>query len=283
MQLFSPSQVSSVIQGRVCRQSRLVSVVGAVVMALMLVGFPLFLLSKAELAGWVWIPASIVVVLIVLAFGRLAARSLGADNWLMRIAPDGLWINLRSYLNRDFATGATVLFVPYGEIAGVGEHSVKRVERNNGRTATWTDRFLDIHFAEPALAELRVEVAEERRRVVEGVHLGGLVTSRTRHHHVPVTIPEDDLLRIAWRGRQDFVVPSLNRVLRELAAECAVVEAPIEDVAKVEQLSSEQVDRLILDRVEKGDTLGAVKLLREVRGYSLKDAKNFVEELVVRL
>jgi hypothetical protein len=283
MQLLPPEQVPSMIQGRVCRQSRLVSVVGAVVMALMVVGFPLFLLSKAELAGWVWMPVSIVVALIVLAFARLAAKSLRAENWLLRIAPDGLWINLRSYLNRDFAPGATVLFVPYAEIAGVGEHSVKREERNNGRITTWTDRYLEIHLVEPALAELAAEIAEERRRVAEGVHLGGLVTSSGRHHHVPVTVPREDLLRISWRGRQDFVVPWLKSVLRELTAKCMVHESTVDDADNADALTANDLDRLILERVETGDMFGAVKLLRDQRGYSLKDAKQFVDELTVRL
>jgi hypothetical protein len=283
MKLCTPDGMPGMIPGRICRQSRFVSVVGAAVMAAMMTGFPLFLLWQAELSRWTFGLALCLAGAVVMLLGRWAVRSLSSENWLLRIASDGLWINLRSYLNRDFATAETVLFVPYAEIASVGEHSVKRGERTNGRTTTWTDRYLDIRLAAPALAELKAEIAEERRRVAEGVHLGGLVTSRTRHNHVPVTIPADDLLRISWRGRQDFVVPSLKKVLPELSAQCNLNGAGSEEVTNFAKLSSEAVDRLILERVENGDTFGAVKLLRDERGYSLKESKEFVEELLVRL
>ncbi|MGD9636663.1 MAG: hypothetical protein AB7G28_07215 [Pirellulales bacterium] len=283
MKLCTPDQLPGVIPGRVCRQSRLVSLLGAALMAAMISGFPLFLLSKADVSPWIWNAALAFAGLVVLGLGRWAVKSLRTDNWLLRIAPDGLWINLRSYLNRDFSQPATVLHLPYGEIASVAEHAVKRAERNSGSTATWTDRFLEIRLKESALGPLRAEIAEERRRVVEGVHLGGLVTSRSRHNHVPVTVPADDVLRIAWRGRQDFVVPSLQRVLRELAAVCQVGNSTADDVRDVDGMTTAELDQLILDRVEAGDTIGASTLLRDERGYSLKEAKDFVDELTAKL
>jgi hypothetical protein len=133
------------------------------------------------------------------------------------------------------------------------------------------------------LQELAAEIAEERRRYAEGVHLGGLVTSRGRHHHVPVTVVGEDRLRVQWRGRQDFVVPGLKRVLRELAAECTVLEPTSEDLRNLNAMSTAEVDQAILDRVESGDVLGATKLLRDERGYSLKEARDFVEELTAQL
>ncbi len=57
----------------------------------------------------------------------------------------------------------------------------------------------------------------------------------------------------------------------------------MKDVADVSALSDDEIDQLILDRVENGDTLGAVKLLHEKRGYTLYDAKKFVDGLTARL
>jgi hypothetical protein len=261
----------------------LVSVGGALAMLAIVAALPVFLVWQARPSMWISFPVLSFASLMAIWLSGVVRKAFRSTNWLMRIAPDGLWINLRSYLNRDFAPAATVLFVPYAEIAGVGEHSVKREERNNGRITTWTDRYLEIHLVEPALAELAAEIAEERRRRAEGVHLGGLVTSSGRHQHVPVTVPRDDLVRIAWRGRQDFVVPRLKNVLRELTATCNVLEPTTEDAANVDVLTAEDLDRLILERVETGDTFGAIKLLRNQRGYSLKDAKQFIDELTVQL
>jgi hypothetical protein len=232
---------------------------------------------------WVWVPVLAVVLLFAWCLLRLAAKAMTTENWRVRIAPDGVWINLRSYLNREFAPARTVCFVTYVEIESVCKHSIRRVESNGSRTTFWTDQYLEIQLREPVLPEMATEIAEERRRYAEGVHLGGLVTSRGRHLHVPVTVTGEDRLRIHWRGRQDFVVPGLKRVLRELAAECTVLKPTYEGTQNLNTMSAAEVDQAILDRVESGDVLGATKLLRDKRGYSLKEAKEFVDELTLRV
>jgi hypothetical protein len=110
-----------------------------------------------------------------------------------------------------------------------------------------------------------------------------LITSSGRNSHVPVTLPAENILRLTWRGRFDFVVPPLTKVLRELAAECTLDEPIEERPADLQPLSAAEVDRQILERVEHGDTLTAVQLLRDQRGMSLKKAKDFVDELTVRI
>jgi hypothetical protein len=176
-----------------------------------------------------------------------------------------------------------VLFVPYQEIASVGQHAVKRSEHDRDETTIWTDRYLDVRLTRPAPDEVAAEIAEERRRTVSRVYLGGFVTSKGRNNHVPVTLPMENVLRLAWRGRFDFVVPSLKKTLRELAANCTIDEATVIGRVDLTTLNDAEVDQLILDRVENGDTLGAVKVLHEKRGYTLYDAKKFVDGLTVRL
>ena len=251
---------------------------------LMLGVLPAFLVWTARLSLWIWCQSHSFDGLLLKWLVTAQFNAFRSENWLLRIAPDGLWINLRSYLNREFAPAATVLFVPYLEIAGVSSaHGEATGERNNGRITSWTDRYLDVRLDDAAPPEVATEISEERRRRASGSHFGGFVTSSGRNNHVPVTMPADDLLRLAWRGRFDFVVPSLTKTLRELAAECTVDEPVVEDVADLQTLSNAEVDRLILERVEHGDTFGAVQLLRDQRGMSLKDAKEFVDELTVRI
>ncbi len=283
MQLYQSDQIPSVLQGRICRQSRFVSVFTSVAMLVLLAAVPAYLVWVARPAMWISFPVLSFVSLMVMWLGGAAIKAFRATNWLLRIAPDGLWINLRSYQNRDFAPAATVLFVPYQEIASVSEQAVKRSERTGSNNMVWTDRYLDIRLVDPAPAEVPAEIAEERRRVVPGVHLGGLVTSRSRNNHVPVSLPTDRVLRLAWRGRFDFVVPSLKIALRDLAAECTVEESSVKDATNAESLTSDEVDARIVECVENADTFGAVKLLRDRRGFSLDDAKKFVDELTVRL
>jgi len=283
MRLCTPAKVPGVIPGRVCRQSRLTSVVGVLVLLTLMAGIPVYFVLIARPSTWITIPALSFAGLLAIWLGRLAAKAFRRTNWLLRIAPDGLWVNLRSYQNSDFAPAATVLFVPYREIAIVKQHATKRSAHTSDGTTTWTDRYLDVRLVDSAPAEVAAEIAEERRRTVASVHFGGLVTSFGRSNHVPVTLPIDNVLRLAWRGRFDFVVPSLKKTLGELSANCTISEATLTDSTDVTSLSSDEVDRLILDRVEHGDTFGAVELLRDQRGYSLHEAKKFVDGLTVRL
>jgi hypothetical protein len=283
MQLHTPEQAATLLQGRVCRHSRLMAVVGVIVMLGFLVALPTYVLWQARPAWWIAVPIVVLAGMILSCFLNMLFKAFRPTNWLMRIGPDGLWINLRSYLNRDLAPAATVLFVPYREIASVHQYTVRRSERSNGRITVWTDRYLDLQLVDAAPEEVANEISEERLRMVSREYLGGWVTSRGRNNHVPVTMPHDKLLRLAWRTRFDVIAPSAKKTLRELAAHCTI-EAPVEkEVGNVKVLSVEEIDSQIIERVETGDTIGAVKLLREERGMSLREAKEFIDELAVRL
>ena len=88
---------------------------------------------------------------------------------------------------------------------------------------------------------------QERRRHEGKSHFGGLVTSRSRNGHTPVTVPSDDVIRIAWRGRHDWVSPSLRNTLRQLQGRVRVGEATLADLSNLNVLSSEEIDRLTLE------------------------------------
>jgi hypothetical protein len=257
--------------------------VAVIAMLGFLVVLPTFVVWKLHPAIWISGPVLLFVGVMLKCFVGITIKAFRSTNWLMRIASDGLWINLRSYLNREFAPAPVVLFLPYAEIASVGESTVKRSERDHDGTTVWTDRYLDVRLVEPAPAELAAEISEERRRFVPGKHLAGLVTSRRRNSHVPVSLPDEQTLRLAWRSRFDFITPSLKSVLRELAGHCTIDEAATKDLSDDNLLTGEEVDRLILQSVETGDRFGAMKLLQTKRGYSLTEAKKFVDELTVQL
>lgn len=283
MQLYTPDQIPATIQGRVYRQSRFVALAGITVLIAFLAGVPTFFLLTMRPSLWISFPAMSAISLIALWLVGVALKAFRATNWLLRIAPDGLWINLRSYRNDNFAPAATALLVPYAEIVSVGESAIRRSEQSGGKTTVWTDRYLEVRLAAAVPAEVAQQISEERRRTAPKKYLGGLVTSESRYLHVPVSLRSDNVLRLAWRGRCDFIVPSLKNALAALSAECQVEDAPAKDLANTKQLSDDEIDHLIIECVETGDTFGAIKLLRDKRGYSLKQAKDFVDELTVRL
>jgi hypothetical protein len=183
-------------------------------------------------------------------------------------------------LNYELPPAKTVVFLPYNEIAYAREHAAKRAEKNRGRTTTWTDRYLELELKGASTDELRAELAAELRRQVTRTHLGGLATSRSRHGHAPVTAHDSHVIRIAWRGRYDWVSPSLRRALGELRPRVRVGEPTRADFTDLHALTSEEVDKLTLQLVESGDKLGAIKLLTDRRGCSTTEAHQLVEDLM---
>jgi hypothetical protein len=283
VRLLTPEQTPNLLQGTVCRQSRLAVLLVSVVMAVMIIGIPAFLLWQVSLPWWIKLAGAGITGLVARWLIGNVLKCWRGSNWLMRIAPDGLWVNIRSYQNPDLPPGRTVVHLPYDEIDQVCEHIWKRTERSAGGTTMWTDRYFEIRLAGPAVDELRSEIAEERRRHVERSHLGGVATSRSRSGHVPVTVTHDNTIRLAWRGRFDWVSPPLRRVLRELEGRVTVGAATNSELSNSKNLNSEEVDSLTLQLVESGDKLGAVKLLTDRRGYSTTEAHRFVEELTATL
>jgi hypothetical protein len=248
-------------------------------MLAVILGVPGFLVWQARPSWWVMLlVAAIAVFLIQWPLGMLV-KTLRSSNWVLRIARDGLWLNLRSYLNHEFSPAKTIAFLPYEEIAFAREHCVKRCEKNHGRTMAWTDRFLELELVGVSTEELREELTAERNRHVTRTHLGGLVTSRSRHGHVPVTAPQVNLIRIAWRGRYDLVTPSLQRTLSELRPRVRIGEPTRADFTELHTLTNSEIDELTRQLVESGDKLGAIKLLSDRRGCSTTDARQFVDEL----
>ena len=75
---------------------------------------------------------------------------------------------------------------------------MKRTERNNGGVTAWTDRYLDFRLIDPAPEEVVNEISEERAATSQASIWADWVTSRSRNHHVPISMPDEKLLRLAW-------------------------------------------------------------------------------------
>ena len=280
MRLITPEETPADVRGVVCRQSRLVSALATSLMLVLILGVPGFLVWQARPPWWAMLLAAAVAGLIVRWFVGIFVKCWRPSNWLLRIARDGLWINLRSYLNYELPPAKTVVFLPYDEIAYAREHAAKLAEKNRGRTMTWTDRFLELEIVGVSTDELCSELAAELRRQVTRTHLGGLATSRSRHGHAPVTVHDSHVIRIAWRGRYDWVSPSLRRTLGELRSRVRIGEPTRADLTDLHALTSKEVDKLTLQLVESGDKLGAIKLLTDRRGCSTTEAHQLVEDLI---
>ena len=79
MQLYTPAEVPNVIQGRVCRQSRLTSVAGNLLLLTLLAGIPACFVLIARASTWIAFP--------VLSFAALVSIWLRWHRHQARFAP----------------------------------------------------------------------------------------------------------------------------------------------------------------------------------------------------
>lgn len=102
--------------------------------------------------------------------------------------------------------------------------------------------------------------------------------SRTKHHHYPVRLVDDAVLRIEWNG----VRPRLKKTLRILGRKLRVEPEWKIGNANWEELEGHDLEDRILDLLDRGDEIGATTLIRRKYGYSTTEAKKFADELMGR-
>lgn len=225
----------------------------------------------------VCVPSCLLVTLIAL---RVSRATFGPDNWLVRYAPDGLLIQLRSYLNSHLPDeDETVAWIPTSEIRAASRTDLRREVPDSDRgTTVEKSSYLDLRLRHPRTEELAEALRRERSR---GAGRDGSL-GKTKFHHYPVALPEPDLVRILWSGPRSRVRPGLGRILRLLSE-----RVPLEEGSRIKRSIPEAsegraLDDYIVELIETGDRIGAVKLVRLRYGYGLEKARIFVDELAGR-
>jgi hypothetical protein len=255
--------------GVCCRQSRLRGTVGGVFVCAFLVGAPLLLRHRGA-PRLMWVACAVMAAVCVPIFLRDIFAKFRATNWLLRVAPDGLWINLRPLQPRSAAGAPTAILLRYAEIARVHRHIDTWSTPSTGNKSTqWKLESLDLHLAPGDTRELLPALVEAR------ASSQGLPTS--------VAVPAPGVLRIAWRGHGHDVVPGLGPVLAEIGQRVAVADPTRMDRPDWKQLSDAELDEQIEHLVRWRDPLGASGLLIRLRGFSATDAHKLVEALSTRV
>jgi len=215
-----------------------------------------------------------VLLLGLVVMSKFVLARFRPSNWLVRLNDQGMFLQIRSYLNHHFpAHDLTVVFIPYHEI-----RSVRLVnERSN----------IPYRDLERPLAESSYE---QRRRLVEieltgdlsplAQTLAGESTKRpssvTLYKHCPVRMTSPPFVQVEWG-----VVPGPD-VLVDALRRYTNIASPIEvshDYANLEGLSREEQETRLLSLVEAGKTLDAVYVARKLYSYDLTQARAFVEGL----
>ncbi len=272
MKLDFPGNVDQ--SGMCCRRSPLRGIVGGLVMCAFLIGFPI-LLWKLGVPRLAWGGCALLAALLVPWFLADALATLSPANWLMRLGPGGLWINLRSYQNRKLPEAATALHLDWREVAAARRHigTWSTPMKPHSLAGThWRQESLELILKSGETSEIAQALVDERQR-----------RAAVRAMQQPVTVPEEGVVRIGWRGHDNDVVPPLTRVLEELRQRVKVEEPTRTEYPDWNHLSEDELDELVAQLARSGDDLSAVQLLVRRRGWSHAAAHRYVGELASRI
>ena len=122
--------------------------------------------------------------------------------------------------------------------------------------------FLDIRLTSADTAQLTTALNEACRPPQLMKTSLGSITTTNRPGNSLVSVPEPNLLRIAWRGGPGYLaIPGLKRVFAELKPWVKVGQPTRHDETQWRKLKGAELDDRILRLVEIGDRITAINLL----------------------
>jgi len=203
-------------------------------------------------------------------------------NWLVRLSDAGLYVQFRSYLNYHLLREEpTVVFIRHEEIRSVRLVRQRRAIPNMDGARTQLDsvseqrgRLVEIDLAADSSLLAQALANEVRLRGAKEPHWYG--SASTLYKDYPARLASPTLLQLEWK-----VVPSAGAFLKAMQRHtdiAASVEVP-EDYVHLEGLSREEVEERLLELVETGQTILAIRIARELYSYDLTQARAFVDSL----
>lgn len=259
----------------VCRESALLK---WVLLITFLIGAAAIWFAPAKL---LWLKIVVTATLALLAM--LAATWLRAtfddQNWLVRLGDMGLRVKFRSYLNRRWSSDDVVVVqIERREIEFVRsahERVISHAANNGHNNGAQTEGFsyLDLKLRDDVdTSELKQRLMEERDRKAPA--------GRTKFHDVPVRVADDHIVRITWSSVSRRTTPRLKAAVQRIGA-LAPIAPSLRLVTDLRVTPTEAHERedLIVQLVERGKTIQAIRETRRLYGYPLAEAKQFVESL----
>jgi len=204
--------------------------------------------------------ATLLFLVLTLLKLRVALRS---SNWLLCEAEQGLYVNLRSYMNYHLPPeDKTVLFIPKEAVAAIGK--TEEVRRSQ-------DRFphIDIYLQDAPPPEVREALYTERRREGATGFLG-----RGKHHDYPVRVIDPPAIRLVW----DWIRPKEQRALDLLGETYPIAPDRTTQQPDWNTMNDEQKEAAIAELWETGHVDDAVRLYRQMHSMSERNARKQLRE-----
>jgi hypothetical protein len=241
------------------------------VLVLLALGLALSVLpASAGGAGWA---VALLIGLPLLGLSALllpgALRGLRGRWWIVRIAPDGLALRLRSYLNSDLpADEPTVLWIEAGEVACVRARAGHVAAGRAARSAAVQRLEIELRAEVPAdvAAALAREAAPRARR---RAHYGALPLAQRGARRLDLCVLGPTFALSARLG-------TLARWLREAGWS-------VEDGPPIEPPDASSLEDPVDRALAVGDRMGAMRVLRQRTNLSLTEARTELDERTRRL
>lgn len=268
---------------RVFRPRRLDNVLALHVFAALALGalfYPTFIEDfgyAQEIPSWLaYVIGGVIALIAFIAYHAMKA-SLRDDSWLLRMAHNGLYLKVRSYLNYKLpADDPTVVFLPKPEIAALQAHRIKMRltstadDMTEDREPLGGRKYVEITLHDDDLTALTELIAAERARQRGPSRKDGMVAQ-----HMPVAVLPGGVVQIDWAG----ISPGLGGTMRRLGQAYKVLEEKVTRSELSDESPSEDKERRLLELTERGEIIEAVKLAKALYGYDTTKAKAYVDEL----
>jgi hypothetical protein len=216
----------------------------------------------------------------VLVLIKVLRDRLRPTNWLVRVQTAGLMVKYRSYLNPSLPKEDPIaVLIEFSEIESIRQH---RIDRNIPGGTIGDDELRSHVYAELQLRntsqvkELQTHLASERQ--ARGPYLktwyGGRNTAVARHY--PVQVTNAGLVRIEWSVR-----PRLSRFIEEMSPYLQAIPAVRSsvDYRQAANLDKKEQEEILLELLEAGDRIGAVRAAKHLYGFDTTRAVQFLQEL----
>jgi hypothetical protein len=225
------------------------------------------------IAGWIGLWA----MLFVLLLWGIARRRFLPSNWLVRTHTEGISIKFRSYLNNHFdPSDAIVVHLGYSEIEYLRDHKIRQDVPGQSRYDVETRylRFAEFKLRDDdAIRQIEENISRERARKAP---MGGrFIRCRTKYDDYPVQI-SDGLLRIRWS-----VWPRLPAFIADITPSVSLKDrlSSREDFSDLRKASPRNQEDALLGLISSGDRFGALRMIRQIYGYDLRRAMQFLDDL----
>ena len=212
------------------------------------------------------------------AWGQFRARG-KPTNWLLRCNGNGVVIKYRSFENWRFpAEDEQAVGFDYSEVAWIRTVRERRIAPGLGGNQNQQIQYLtylDFCLADADTSALEAHLQAEQKAEPPG-------RFKTIYRDYPVDVLPGGIVRLRWRIDGGYGIhPSPGKVVQYLSryVKTAGTESTRVDLTRPGNPSPEEGDAKILKLAKSGDTLGAVKLTRQLYGSTLPEAVAFVEKL----